>query len=143
MLDSYDVVKLNELCETIRQYVYNGQYDECIELIHDAMSKYPDAPHPHNLLGIVLEKKRQHSKAMSHFRAAYALDPSYKPAKYNLQTYGTFYSIGKCAFSEEDLPYEAPSNTHVVYNEKGVGYIVTKNEIQYDNAYIGRVVRRA
>lgn len=143
MLDSYELVQLNNLCETVRQYVYSGQYDECIELIHEAMSKYPDAPHPHNLLGIILEKTRQHSKAMSHFRAAYALDPSYRPAKFNLQTYGTFYSIGKCAFSEEDLPDEAPSNKEVVYNEKGVGYIVSKNQIQYDNPFIGRVVRRA
>ena len=42
--------------------------------------------------------------AMKHFRAALALDPTYEPASYNLEQYGTMTLEEKhCAFDEEDL----------------------------------------
>lgn len=53
------------------------------------MSKYPHAPQTHNLMGIILEKKEEHAAAMKHFRAALALDPTYYPAKHNLDMYGS------------------------------------------------------
>lgn len=41
---------------------------------------------------------------MKHFRAAYALEPTYVPAWYNMEQYAQMYSTGKCAFTEEDCP---------------------------------------
>lgn len=96
--------ELNQLCTLVRAFVKDGAYEVCIERICRAMEKYPHAPQPHNLLGIVLEKMGNHMTAMKHFRAAWALDPSYLPANHNLKTYGTFYSGGYCAFDESDVP---------------------------------------
>lgn len=36
------------------------------------------------------------------FCAAYALDPTYVPARYNMEQYAQMYPTGKCAFTEED-----------------------------------------
>lgn len=99
---------LSELCASIKKLVANNDFVTCEQLLHTAMKDYPHAPHPHNLLGIVLEKTGDHVLAMKHFRAAWALDPTYRPANYNLETYGTFFSNGGCAFDEDDIPMPKP-----------------------------------
>ena len=91
------------------------------------MGEFPNAPEPHNLLGIVMEKEGDHAGAMRHFRAAYALDPTCLPARQNLDHYGTFYSRGGCAYDESDCPQEAPSSYEIQYDEKGIGHAVRRN----------------
>ena len=44
-----------------------------------------DAPEPHNLLGIFYELTGDYQAARKHYRAAYALDPTYKPSCRNLE----------------------------------------------------------
>lgn len=134
--------ELAGLCVSVRAFVAEGAYESCIKPICQAMERYPDSPKPHNLLGIVLEKMGDHTAAMKHFRAALALDTTYRPANYNLDTYGTFFSRGKCAFDESDVPLAPPSNIEIEYDERGVGHIVYKTKIEYDAYGIGRVVRR-
>lgn len=95
--------ELDRICTFVREYISEKEYDACFGLICETMERYPNAPHPHNLLGILLEKKGEHSAAMKHFRAAWALDPTYLPARQNLATYGTFYSAGTCAYDESDV----------------------------------------
>lgn len=94
--------QLRELCAAVRKYTAARDYQKCTALICEAMGKYPHAPEPHNLFGIVLEKEGDHVNAMKHFRAAYALDPTCRPARQNLELYGTFYSGGGCAYDESD-----------------------------------------
>lgn len=95
--------ELSRLCLMVRGAAAGGNYEACLEPIYQAMQQHPHAPQPHNLLGIVLEKTGDHLTAMKHFRAARALDPSYLPANYNLNAFGTFYSQGGCAFDESDI----------------------------------------
>lgn len=97
------VSELDELCATTRELVLEKNYEGCISSICHAMERYPHAPEPHNLMGIVMEKMGDHVSAMKHFRAAWALDPTYMPANHNLNVYGTFFSNGRCAFDESDI----------------------------------------
>jgi Flp pilus assembly protein TadD len=90
-----DLNKLNYLCLEVKDLIKEEKYKKSVEVICDAMKENPNAPEPHNLLGIIFEQIGDHNMAMRHFRAAYALDPSYKPASENLTTYGTFDSLGK------------------------------------------------
>jgi len=53
--------------------------------IRQAMALNMDAPEPHNLLGILSEMKGDDGNARRHYRAAYALDPTYGPACRNLE----------------------------------------------------------
>lgn len=118
--------ELQKLCALIRDLVLGRRYEECISPICQAMENYPHAPQPHNLLGIVLEKMGDHVTAMKHFRAAWALDPSYLPASHNLHTYGTFFSSGGCAFDESDIPPLPESNLEIVYDDRGIGHVLSK-----------------
>ena len=62
-----------------------NDFDKAYELITEAMHINPDAPQPHNLLGIWFELKGNGDKARKHYRAAYSLDPTFKPACKNLE----------------------------------------------------------
>lgn len=95
--------ELIKLSDEIKNLVYNGDFETCERILREAMSKYPHAPHPHNLYGIILEKRGNHSYAMKHFRAAWALDPTYAPANHNLHAFGSFFSKGICAYDEDDV----------------------------------------
>lgn len=100
---------LDELCISIKKLVLENDFENCEKLIFKAMEDFPHAPEPHNLLGIVLEKSGNHSLAMKHFLAAWALDPTYRPANYNLETFGTFFSHGNCAYDDNDIPMNKKS----------------------------------
>nr|WP_288824380.1 hypothetical protein [uncultured Clostridium sp.] len=103
---------LTALCETIRDLISMQDYQTCESIICQAIGKYPHAPEPHNLIGILLEKTGDHPAAMKHFRAAWALDPTYLPARRNLECYGTFFSNGRCAYNENDCITD--DNDHVI-----------------------------
>lgn len=134
--------ELDALCALVRKMVAERKYKTCIELICEAMENNPHAPQPHNLLGIVLEKLGEHTSAMKHFRAAWALEPTYTPALFNLNVYGTFFSHGKCAFDESDVPPTPSGNIEIVYDERGIGHMVSKTKIEYDKYGVGHIVRR-
>lgn len=63
----------------------NKKIDSGYKLISKVILLNPDAPEPHNLLGILAELKGDDLLARKHYRAAYALDPTYKPACRNLE----------------------------------------------------------
>lgn len=134
--------ELDILCSSVRDLSEAGNYTAAKEMIGNAMCRYPDAPHPHNLMGVVLEKLGDHGTAMKHFRAARALDPSYLPAGHNLDVYGTFFAGGRCAYDESDLPISNLHGSDITYNKRVIGHVITKNEIKYDEYGIGHVVRR-
>ncbi|SKA00441.1 hypothetical protein [Anaerorhabdus furcosa] len=93
---------LGQLCQQVKQFLNEKKYSECEAIIRNAMQSYPHAPQPHNLLGLLLEDSGEHPIAMKHFRAAWALDPSYLPARVNLEIYGTFSKCHTRAFDEND-----------------------------------------
>lgn len=65
--------------------LYQGGMNGALPHIKDAMILNMDAPEPHNLLGILAEMSGDDSRARKHYRAAYALDPTYQPACRNLE----------------------------------------------------------
>ena len=72
-----DKEEMQRLCNFVRENVEKHDYEKCKEKIMRAMSEFPHAAEPHNLMGIVLEKEGNHVTAMRHFRAAWELDPAY------------------------------------------------------------------
>lgn len=121
--------ELNKLCFSIRQLVEQHKYEESELLIQSAIGSHPHSPVPHNLIGILLEKKGDHLTAMKHFRAAWALDPTYLPAQHNLEHYGTFFSKGKCAYDETDCLKEKDEDLYKVeYDEHGIGHVVRRKK---------------
>jgi hypothetical protein len=97
--------EMNDIIAQAKLLMNERQFGECEVLLSTAMFQYPHSAVPHNLMGLLLEKKRQHENAMKHFRAANALDPSYGPARWNLDGFAEFYRTRKEAYSEDDCDF--------------------------------------
>lgn len=114
----------------VKRHITNGAFDDAQNDIVNAMAKSPHDAVPHNLMGILLEHRNNHSLAMKHFRAAWALDPTFRPARFNMNKYGNFgngrYELD--AYEESDCPDE---------NKKREQY-----KIEYDGCGVGHVVMR-
>lgn len=85
--------------ERCRQLMIQRKFEQCQKEIETAMAENPHCAIPHNLMWILLEKESNHVLVMKHFRAAYALDPTYVPARYNMEQYAQMYPTGKCCHS--------------------------------------------
>lgn len=102
-MEDMEDTELVNLCNRVRENLKKNAIKACTEDICYAMYLHPDAPEPHNLLGIVLEKQRNHTGAMKHFRTALDLDPTYLPAKENLMNYARFdISVPRCRYCFAD-----------------------------------------
>ena len=77
------------------QSLRNKEFEKAFGLIIETLRLDPDAPQPHNLLGILYELQGDGSRARRHYRAAYSLDPTYKPACKNLEQICTMFDDKK------------------------------------------------
>ena len=119
--------KLQQLCTDLRGSIHTpGLYQENMQLIAQTMMEYPHCAVPHNLMGLLLEEYGNHALAMRHFRAAYSLDPSYLPARQNLELYGTFAGNKRPAFDESDCSDPEEKQYEIVYDEKHIGHLVRR-----------------
>lgn len=66
---------------------------EAYQHIMDACNADPNAAEAHNLLGIWYEFKGNSDLARKHYRIAYVLDPTYRPASENLERVSTLFPI--------------------------------------------------
>ena len=69
------------------------EFQRAYDLIAEAIRLNPDAPEPHNLLGVWFELKGDGDRARRHYRAAYSLDPTFGPACRNLERIFTMYDL--------------------------------------------------
>lgn len=122
--------------EQIRALVKKCAYDEAEREICAAMATRPHDAEPHNLMGILMEYRGDHIAAMKHFRAAWALDPAYRPAKYNMDKYADFADRGRReAYNDSDLLQEREREPRE--KKKDVRY-----KIVFDMAGLGHKVKR-
>ncbi len=127
MIEENDVKskKMFSLCSLVKELIHAGDYKQAFQKVYESMAEFPNSPEPHNLLGILLEKKGEHLLAMKHFRIAWILDPTYQPANQNISNFCNLHSCIEYAYAEEDC----------IKNEK------PKYNVIYDDWHIGRVVR--
>ena len=101
----------NTLEERCRQLMIQRRFEQCQKEIETAMAENPHCAIPHNLMGILMEKESNHVLAMKHFRAAYALAPTYVPARYNMEQANAGYrKNGKGNWHQ--ILWTMPSSTH-------------------------------
>lgn len=89
--------------ERSRQLMIQRKFEQCQKEIETAMAENPHCAIPHKLMWILLEKESNHVLAMKHFRAAYALDPTYVPARYNMEQYAQMYVSDRKMLSQYGL----------------------------------------
>lgn len=74
----------NKIDEAIR-HMENHQFDKAVTLIHEAMSINDNGVEAQNLLGAYYELTGDRLLALRHYRAAYAMEPSYQYANLNIE----------------------------------------------------------
>lgn len=117
--------ELLELCENVRVLIKEKKLVDCENIVKSFICKYPHAPQPHNLYGILLEKEGNHVLAMKHFRAAWALDPTYLPVRYNLERFANMKGEGIVAYDENDIiSKKKRGNRFIAYDENGIGHVI-------------------
>lgn len=83
--------------------ITDKKYDKAAEYLRKAISLNANNPEPFNLLGVLLELEHQVNEAQKQYRAALALDPTYKPAQDNLErTAKIDYDVQEINLGEED-----------------------------------------
>lgn len=86
--------------------LHRHELAEAFKQITEAIRINPDAPEPHNLLGIWFELKSNEDMARKHYRAAYALDPTFKPACKNLERISAMFEYRHIPYYYGDEPEE-------------------------------------
>ena len=116
------------LSEKVRRLINAYDMEETREMICEAMKEYPDAAQPHNLLGILMETQGNHVSAMKHFRAARVLDPTFLPARENMENFGSFSKPGAPAYTMEDCGKQGKKERFKIeYDENGAGHVVKRS----------------
>lgn len=75
----------NKTIEYAKKCIQQNKLGRAEEYLLRAINMDVNAPEPHNLYGVIAEYRRNFSTAAKHYRAAYALDPTYKAASENLE----------------------------------------------------------
>ena len=117
-----DAYKL-AVCEAAAALKKNDR-QTALSKISLAMTLDMDAPEPHNLLGILFEMESNNEAARKHYRAAYALDPTYSPASRNLERLVLFewepvrhsFDFGNCLSMAAHAPAEQKDHQYGAYS---------------------------
>ncbi len=128
---------MNDYEKTFEEYINSakkalkeGHFPLAEEKMKKAMIENPHSPIVHNLYGILEELIKEDNLAHKHYRAAYALDPTYKPAQRNLERISTFgKQNGMLAidFGDEPDKDEDEENLYIVeYDKNHVGHLRRK-----------------
>lgn len=68
-----------------KRFITDRRFAEATAQIKQAIGEEPGKPEAFNLLGVLLELERNRIEAQKNYRAALALDPTYRPADDNLR----------------------------------------------------------
>lgn len=104
-------VYLESNIHKIIRFIKSKQYDVACEHLHQQMLENDHSAQVYNLLGVISEYKGDVLLAMKYYRAAYAFDPTYKPADRNLEKLTSFFYM----FNEANIDYG--DNTEKVHQK--------------------------
>jgi DNA-binding NtrC family response regulator len=99
-----------EHIELAKKCIGVQEFDAAQEHVRQAIAADSTKPEAFNLLGALIELRGDWLEALKQYRAALALDPTYKPADANLERVasrhkkGLGISLGDSQNSEEELP---------------------------------------
>lgn len=113
---------------SVKKALMEGDYILAEERIKEAMNKHPHSPMVHNLYGILEELLKEDNLAHKHYRAAYALDPTYRPAIRNLERIAAFNTRkNKMHIDFGDESAEEEDDLYMIeYDKNHVGHLWKK-----------------
>jgi FixJ family two-component response regulator len=85
LLDEKKAADYATYIELAKRSIGQRLFDAAVEHVRKAVSLDPARPEAFNLLGVLMEVRHHQPEAQEQYRAALALDPTYEPARKNLQ----------------------------------------------------------
>ncbi len=73
-----------ECLEYAKRLITEQKWDDAYIYLRKAITMEPRKPEPYNLIGVMLEMQGDKTEALKMYRAALGVDPTYPPAKANL-----------------------------------------------------------
>jgi len=99
-LKESEVKSFRDYLEYAKKCIFEKNYEKAKEYLKKAISDDLEAPEPQNLLGVLAEFEGDLLTAGRHYRAALELDPTYKPARENLDRVTSF------KYSKEGIQFD-------------------------------------
>jgi len=100
-LDEENAVDYRSLIELAKRHISDRSFATSREIVRKAIAADPAQPEAYNLLGVLLEIKRDWLTAQKFYRAALGIDPAFKPARANLDRTTARHKFGKIDLGPE------------------------------------------
>ncbi|MFZ2053859.1 MAG: response regulator [Candidatus Aminicenantales bacterium] len=84
LLDEKKAADYATFIELSKKRINERQFDAAVEFVKRAIALDPTRPEAFNILGVLMEVRQDHIEAREQYRAALSLDPTYEPARKNL-----------------------------------------------------------
>ncbi len=97
-LNEKSATTYEKLMELANKYVGQRDFTQAAEYVRKALAESPQRPEAFNFLGALMEIKREIPEAQKFYRAAISLDPTYEPARINLDRTAMWDRTGKIIF---------------------------------------------
>jgi DNA-binding response OmpR family regulator len=94
-LDEKNAVDYRSLIELAKRHISDRGFASARETARRAIAADPAQPEAYNLLGALLEIKGERLEAQKFYRAALEIDPTFKPARANLERTTSWDKFGK------------------------------------------------
>ncbi len=101
-LDEASAVDYGSLIELAKRQISDRGFRAARETVRKAISTDPSQPEAYNLLGALLEIKGDWLEAQKFYRAAIDIDPTFRPARENLNRTTTWYKFGKIDLGSDE-----------------------------------------
>jgi DNA-binding response OmpR family regulator len=108
-LDGERVQDYASALELAKRNIGGLHFDAALEHLRKAVYLDHTRPEAFNLMGVILELQKDLDEARKHYRAALSLDPTYEPARKNLDRATSFHRTGQIDLGESTGdPHELP-----------------------------------
>ena len=94
-LDEESAVDYRSLIELAKRHITDRRFGAARETTRKAIAADPARPEAYNFLGALLEIKGDWVEAQKFYRAALEIDPTFKPARENLERTTSWHKFGK------------------------------------------------
>lgn len=84
-LEEETTTAYGELIELAKRYISDRNFEKANDIVRKAIASDPAKPEAYNLCGVLLEIKGDWLEGQKFYRAALDIDPTYKPARANLE----------------------------------------------------------
>ena len=101
MLDEASAVDYYSLIELTKRHITDRAFPSARETVQKAIAADPAHPEAYNLFGTLLEINGDWLEAQKFYRAALDIDPTFKPARANLDRTASFDKLGHIDFGQD------------------------------------------